>query len=157
MNDSSANELAAPPKVLPPHYFLFSLAVIGALGWWADGRLLARPWPFLGILPALVGLVVASLGSRQFSKAGTNIIPLTRSSALVTDGVFAVSRNPMYLGMILFLAGACIVANTLSAWLVPVCFFFLIKHRFILREEALMEETFGAAYSAYQAKVRRWL
>jgi protein-S-isoprenylcysteine O-methyltransferase Ste14 len=59
----------------------------------------------------LLGVVIAAIGSRQFSIAGTNIIPLSESTALVTNGMFKYSRNPTYTGMILFLAGLALLLD----------------------------------------------
>ncbi len=98
-----------------------------------------------------------AFAARQFARVGTNIIPLTPSSALVTDGVFAYTRNPMYLGMFMTLAGVAIVLDRAWPWLVPVVFFFVIRLRFVRHEEHLMETTFGEAYRAYRARVRRFV
>lgn len=75
----------------------------------------------------------------------------------MTDGVFAWSRNPMYLGMGLFLVGVCLLANQVLPWIVPAVFLMIIRQRFVMPEEALMHETFGDPYADYQAMVRRWL
>lgn len=105
----------------------------------------------------LIGVGVAMAGSRLFASAGTNIIPLTRSSTLVTCGVFRLSRNPMYVGMIAALGGAALLAQSLWAGLIVVLFVVIIRQRFVLREENLLTATFGAQYSAYQHEVRRWI
>ncbi len=146
-----------PPRVLPPHYFVGSVLVTALIGVLATPRLLQMPWPLAGLVPMAAGLWLAVRGSRQFAERGTNIIPLSRSTALVTDGVFRISRNPMYLGMLSFLAGAAILANVAWAWVVPAAFFVLIRQAFVVREEALMQATFGADYEAYCGRVRRWL
>ena len=147
-----------PPRLLPPHYFLMSLLAVGLLAW-VEPRppLLSPPWQYLGLLPAATGLLLTLAGARQFGRAGTNIVPFTPSSALVTDGVFGWSRNPMYVGMGLFLAGCCLLANQGLAWVVPLAFFVIVRQRFVLPEEALMRKTFGDAFASYQARVRRWL
>jgi len=147
----------SPPRLLPPHYFLLALLVIFGLGWWGSGSLLPDPWPWLGVIPVLAGLWLAIAGARQFARAETNIVPFTESTTLVTDGVFAYTRNPMYLGMVLVLAGAALLTNVAVAWLVVVGFAVFIQQRFIRHEERLMEETFGDEYRAYKARVRRWL
>lgn len=146
-----------PPKILPPHYFVLSLVLIVGIGLLEGGSLLPSPWPYLGALPILVGVVIASQGSRQFSQVGTNIIPFTESSALVTSGVFSLSRNPMYTGMVLALAGTALIMNGAIAWLVVIAFTAVIRLRFIRTEELLMEQTFGDDYLAYKASVRRWI
>ena len=147
----------SPPKILPPHYFMLSLVLIVGIGLLEGGNLLPSPWPYLGALPILVGVAIAAQGSRLFARAGTNIIPFTESSALVTSGVFAFSRNPMYTGMVLTLAGAALMMNGLIAWLVVITFAAIIRGVFIRTEEMLMEQTFGDDYLAYKARVRRWV
>ena len=114
-------------------------------------------WVYLGSIPMLVGVALAASAARQFSSAGTNIIPLTKSSALVRDGVFAWTRNPMYTGMALFLSGLAVVLNNPWNWFLVVMFFLTIRQRFVLREEQLMFETFGAEYANYKSSVRRWI
>ncbi|TNF87017.1 MAG: isoprenylcysteine carboxylmethyltransferase family protein [Gammaproteobacteria bacterium] len=146
-----------PPRVLPPHYFVLSLVLIIGIGILEEGSLLPSPWQYLGLLPVLVGVVMAVQGSRLFDRAGTNIIPFTESSALVTSGVFSISRNPMYTGMVLALAGTALIMNGLLAWLVVIAFTALIRGFFIRTEERLMEKTFGEEYLAYKASVRRWI
>ena len=106
---------------------------------------------------AVIGLIMAVRASRQFSDAGTNIIPLTKSTALVTDGMFRWTRNPMYTGMILFLGGLALVLDNLWNWLIVIVFAVVIRQLFIRREEQLMLETFGDDYADYTRQVRRWL
>ena len=84
-------------------------------------------------------------------------MPLTKSSALVTNGLFARTRNPMYLGMVLTLAGLAWLLNSMLPWLVLVVFIAILKLRFIRYEEMLMAETFGDQYLQYKARVRRWM
>ncbi|MGE0624494.1 MAG: isoprenylcysteine carboxylmethyltransferase family protein [Pseudomonadales bacterium] len=146
-----------PPKILPPHYFLLALLGIVGAGILEGGSVLPGPWYLLGAIPILTGVLIAVQGSRQFARAGTNIIPFSESTALVTEGVFSLSRNPMYTGMVLALAGTAVIMNGLSAWLVVVAFVAIIRGYFIRHEETLMARTFGQAYLDYKARVRRWI
>jgi protein-S-isoprenylcysteine O-methyltransferase Ste14 len=147
-----------PRRINPPHYFLASLATMAALGWLGAGEpLLPAPWHWTGVAPVAIGVALAVIAAGRFAKVGTNIVPLTTSTTLVTSGPFAFSRNPMYLGMTLTLVGAALLANTPWPWIVPPIFVAILKLRFIRHEEALMESTFGDAYRAYKARVRRWL
>lgn len=146
-----------PPRVLPPHYFVLSLALIVGFGWLEHGSLLPDPWQYMGAVPVLLGVLIAALGSRLFARVGTNIIPFTESTTLVTSGVFSFSRNPMYTGMVLALSGSAIIMNGLLPWLVVACFIAIIRFYFIRTEEMLMGQTFGADYLAYKSRVRRWL
>ena len=147
-----------PRRINPPHYFLGALAAIFVLGWLPDAAsLLPAPWHWSGAVLVVVGIALAAVAAGRFAKAGTNIVPLTPATALVTNGPFAVTRNPMYLGMVLTLTGVALLANTPWPWLVPPVFGAIIQLRFIRHEEAMMEATFGAAYRDYKARVRRWL
>jgi protein-S-isoprenylcysteine O-methyltransferase Ste14 len=151
-----------PRKINPPHYFLFALVAMALLRLWPtpavlDAAGLDAAWRWLGLAPIVAGVAIAAWASRQFARAGTSILPLTRSSALVTDGAFAYSRNPMYLGMTLVLVGAALLLNRPGPWLVPPGFVAILYLRFIRHEERLMEATFGDAYRAYCARVRRFV
>ncbi len=79
------------------------------------------------------------------------------ANVLVTDGAFAYSRNPMYLGMVLALFGITLLLDRVSPSLVLVPFTLVIRLKFIRFEEPLMEQTFGATYTTYKSSVRRWL
>jgi len=63
----------------------------------------------------------------------------------------------MYLGMVLIVAGAALIEGTLSPWIATVALAVLLDRVFIVREEAMLEETFGAAFRQYRSRVRRWL
>ena len=151
----------APRKINPPHYFFGALVLmlfVDFVTWpMCDDTLLRSPWPWLGALPLILGIGLAFAGAGRFSKAGTSIVPLTTSSALVTEGPFRFSRNPMYLGMTLILIGVAVLLNRAAPWLVVPIFFAILWLRFVRHEEKLMEVTFGDAYRAYKARVRRWL
>ena len=146
-----------PPKILPPHYFFLALITMSALGYFIEQPLLPGMWYLIGIAPIILGLTIAGGAAWQFSRAETNIIPLTESTTLVTGGMFTITRNPMYVGMVSVLVGAALLLNDLWPWLVIVPFWFLIRLVFVRPEETLMEETFGEGYVEYKANVRRWL
>jgi protein-S-isoprenylcysteine O-methyltransferase Ste14 len=145
-------------RIYPPVYLLLSaLLMVG----------LDLALPFGDVIPSAIrklgiGLMVAGLAldvwaAGLFSRAGTTVKPLEPSSALVTRGPFRLSRNPMYLGMVVALAGLGMVLGSLTPFAVVAVFALLIEHRFIRREEAMLESTFGAAYTEYRSRVRRWI
>ncbi len=146
-----------PPKILPPHYFFIALVAMVALSYTSSLGLFGSWALWAGLLLMAVGLFMAGGAAMQFSKADTNIVPLTESAALVTQGMFAFSRNPMYSGMFAFLIGTGFVCNEPLPWIVLPAFFFVIRQRFVVKEELLMEETFGDDYVTYKNDVRRWL
>jgi len=121
------------------------------------GRWIPWPWTLLGTAPILLGFAVASSGRRRFRHHDTPVRPFEPSRALVTDGVFRYTRNPMYGGLLLVLAGTGVLLGTISPLLVIPVFLGLIEWRFVRGEEAFLQERFGAAYREYRARVRRWL
>ena len=153
----SDDKALSTPKVLPPHYFFAGLLLLFALAFVAGPKLLPSPWQHLGWLIILLGITVAVRGNRQFHAAGTNVIPLSESVVLVTDGVFAVSRNPMYTGMIAAHAGIAVLINKPWPWISVIAFALVLRQLFVRKEEALLEDTFGDAYRQYKTQARRWL
>ena len=85
------------------------------------------------------------------------MVPFEPSTVLVTEGAFRFTRNPMYLGLVLLLAGIAIALGSVGALLPIPVFVWIIQAWFILGEERFLEEIFGEAYLAYKSRVRRWL
>lgn len=143
---------------LPPVLFLVALLVQAALHVVLPVfRVIPPAWGFAGIAVILIGLGVMVAADRQFKSADTAVSPHKRPSALVTDGVFRWSRNPMYLGMILTLFGGAVAWGTLTPFLVPPALAWILSQRFIQSEESVLSDTFGPDYERYQGRVRRWL
>ena len=123
---------------------------------------LALP-PNVRVFAALVlaggGVCLDMAGLLAFRKAKTTINPLTpqRSSAVVTSGVDCITRNPMYLGLVLILLALAVYLA--SAWVLlgPVAFGAFITRFQIQPEERVLAAHFGSDYTAYCAQVRRWL
>jgi protein-S-isoprenylcysteine O-methyltransferase Ste14 len=144
--------------LLPPTYFLASLALMAALASVLPvAPVLAWPWRVLGLAPVAAGVWLNLAADRAFKARGTTVKPFERSSALLTGGVFRITRNPMYLGMILILVGVAMLIGSLSPFLVVAGFAAIIETRFIPVEERMLAETFGDAWTAYRRRTRRWL
>ena len=112
---------------------------------------------YLGLLPVVAALWIVGQAVRRFSQRETTIKPYEESSALVTDGYYKYSRNPMYLSMLLLTTGVAWLLGSLTAFL-PVPFLYaVLRYRFIAMEEGKLEEKFGDAYLEYKEKVRRWI
>ena len=146
-----------PAKLNPPHYLLLAIIAMLALDLIPAEPLLSRPWFWVGTFVLIFGVMCTVQAALWFRKAGTNLRPFTESTALVTNGLFAHTRNPMYLGMIIALAGLALILNERWPWLVLPAFAAVIQYRFIHFEEQLMEQTFGDDYRTYKSRVRRWL
>jgi protein-S-isoprenylcysteine O-methyltransferase Ste14 len=145
-------------KMLPPAYFLVAIVLMAALNLFAPiTKLIAFPWNLLGLVPLVCGIALNLVADGAFKKAGTTVKPFEGSNALVTTGVFRISRNPMYLGLVLIVAGIAALLGSLSPFLVVPVFAVLLDRRFMTAEERMLEETFGATWREYQKRVRRWI
>jgi protein-S-isoprenylcysteine O-methyltransferase Ste14 len=124
----------------------------------APGGVLTLRHALVALL-TLAGLALGLLGVWALGRSGTTVNPHRpdRTSALVTTGVYAVTRNPMYTGLVLvLLAWTAWLAH--PAGLVGVVAFVLYIDRFQTRaEEAALRAQFGAAFDRYRARVPRWL
>jgi protein-S-isoprenylcysteine O-methyltransferase Ste14 len=146
-------------KVPPP-----AIAVLVAAAMWALCRLtpsLQIPTAIrllLALAVALVGIGFAAAGVISFRRAKTTVNPTKPqlTSSLVSSGIYTVTRNPMYVGLLLVLIALAIF---LSSWalLGPAAYFLYIGRFQIAPEERALTALFGAEYTAYLSKVRRWL
>jgi protein-S-isoprenylcysteine O-methyltransferase Ste14 len=147
-------------KIPPP-----AVALIAGLLMW----LISQATPSLGfIFPArnvfaiafaAAGVVTAISGALTFRRAHTTVNPMKpeSASALVNWGVFSITRNPMYLGLLLVLtAWAIFLSNPLALLFLPA--FVLYINRFqIAPEERALASLFGKDFESYRSRVRRWL
>ena len=145
-------------KTLPPTYFLAAIVLAVALHFVLPGwQLLGFPWRLLGLLPLFVGIGFNLLADQTFKKHNTTVRPFEQSSALVTTGVFCITRNPMYLGMALILCGIALLLGSASPFAVVVVLPILFDRKFITAEEAMLDETFGDHFREYRNRVRKWI
>ncbi len=115
-----------------------------------------------GVASATVGIagVTCLLSAvRLFQRKQTTVNPLEPSKAerLVVDGLYRVTRNPMYVGMALLLVGWCLHLGTLSAFISVPVFVFAMNELQIKPEERALTDKFGEQYQAYCGQVRRWV
>ena len=145
----------------PPLLFLAALLI----GFVSD-RLLRLPFAVPGIdlvhwiiggSLILIGLALAAVGIRNFSRAGTPVRSIHPTRPLVTTGIHGWTRNPIYLGMFLLYGGIGVAAH--STWIVVLTLplAILIRYGVVAREEAYLKRRFGDAYLDYKQRVRRWL
>jgi protein-S-isoprenylcysteine O-methyltransferase Ste14 len=149
-----ANTLVRPPIAL-----LLAFVAGLALDW-------LHPLPFVptGLPHAWVGAGVFVLGLalvvwaiRTFEAAGTPVQGYKPTSAIVDRGPYRFTRNPIYGGMFVGLAGLAVAFDTLWLLVALVAFFAIIRFGVVAREEAYLDRKFGDAYRDYTARVRRWL
>ena len=131
---------------------------MGALDRWAPGVVvLTAPWIWLGALPLATAAALAVLAEWRFWRVRTPVLPNRNPRSLVTSGVFAVSRNPMYLAMALAMVGLWLLLGSLSPGVMVPLFVMVIDRLFVRREERRLEAIFGQAFRDYRRRVRRWI
>jgi protein-S-isoprenylcysteine O-methyltransferase Ste14 len=104
-----------------------------------------------------LGMGLNVWAAQQFRQAGTGFQLQEGGSQVVTSGPFKFSRNPMYLGMFLWLLGLAVLLGSLIVFLFPVLLFVLANFVAIPFEERDMQQKLGEPYLAYKRSVRRWL
>lgn len=113
--------------LLPPSYLLLACVMMVPLNLLLPlAVVIAVPWRPLGTIPLLVGILLILLASSALRHYNTTLIPFEVSTALVTTSVYRFSRNPIYLGMVLFLLGVAFLMGSLSPFLVVPLFIVLI-------------------------------
>lgn len=139
----------------PPVWLIGFLGIAWALGriWPHGPTWLALP----GWLSIAAGLVLMLLAALRMWRHRTTVDPHGQPRSLVTDGVFALSRNPIYLGDAMILLGAALVWSApLGLLLVPV-FAAVIHRRFIRKEETALQRLFPVQFATYRSRTRRWI
>jgi len=144
--------------VLPPTY-LFAAIVLMALFHFAlpGAKVITFPCGIVGALPFALGIALNLTADRQLKRHGTTVKPFEESSALITDGVFRLTRHPMYLGFALILLGLAVFAGTATPFAVVVLFPLVMELAFVRTEERMLKEKFGDEWRRYRVRVRRWL
>lgn len=93
----------------------------------------------------------------RFKTKQTTRDPRGKANSLAQDGLYRLSRNPMYLGMLILLLGVNIYLGSLILFPAPLVFMRIVTERFIKREERILLACFGDAYIQYKSRVRRWI
>ncbi len=112
-------------------------------------------WLGVVALPVSAGIAVSAL--RALARAKTSFDPRQPTTAVVTDGAFRFSRNPMYVALTLLYLGVGLLANSLWTLLLIVPVMVVIQRGVVEREERYLERKFGEGYLRYRAHVRRWI
>jgi protein-S-isoprenylcysteine O-methyltransferase Ste14 len=110
-----------------------------------------------GISLLIISLVFLIASLRKFFLSRNTLILIKPASSLQTDGIYKISRNPMYTGLALVYLGiTCLCGNWWNIILFPLLFL-IIQEYIIKKEEKYLERAFGVKYLEYKGRVRRWL
>ena len=142
----------------PPAWFFTAVAAMVGLRVFLPGpTLLPDAWSLTGLLPIAAGIVLNVAAVSAFRRLGTTTAPEGRPVALVTDGVYRFTRNPMYLGGVLVLLGLAVLLGAATPFAVPPLYALLAGTRFLPPEERVLASAFPAAYEDYRRRTGRWL
>lgn len=145
-------------RLLPPLLLILTWAAMILLAVvWPLGDPFPTPLRIIGGVLAGLGLLLSVKGARTFRQVGTNIRTFDKPDTLVTTGLFARSRNPMYLGFAICALGGAVALGAVSALAAAILFSITLDRWYVRFEETVMRETFGAEFDAYCGRVRRWL
>ncbi|HQR74139.1 MAG TPA: methyltransferase [Sulfurovum sp.] len=148
------------PKLSPSALFLMTFAVGIVLSWYMPWQIsllvnvsLVR---FLGIVLLLVSLVLNTLSYRAFQKHNTPYAPFSHPQVLIQNGIFGLSRNPVYLALILSQLALAFVFDSIWFVLGSVVLFFALDNLIVPQEEKILAHTFKETYLSYKRVTRRW-
>ncbi len=145
----------------PPPFVYIGILLIG----FVVGRFIGKPGIGLdpvtggvvGVMIGLIGIAVILSAIGLFKRIGNNLEPWKPATGIVRDGVYRVTRNPMYLGMALIFAGVALFFDSLAALMLLPVVIIIIQTTVIAREEKYLEAKFGEDYLSYKNEVRRWI
>ena len=148
-----------PDILVFPPILLGGAMLLGALLDWLHPIPLLPPAAarVLGATLFVLGAALGFSAQRALRRAGTNISPGEPTLALVTDGPYRRTRNPLYLAGLGVYLGVALFINGLAPFLLLVPLAVILHWGIVLREERYLTTKFGETYRAYQAQVRRWL
>ncbi len=145
-------------NVMPTTYLLIAIVVMVALHFlFPVVRIIPPLWNLLGMIPLVLGVIINLIADQAFHKANTTVKPFDESTALIREGVFRISRNPMYLGFVLILIGIALLLRSLTPYVIVVAFAILMDRMYIRVEERMLAEEFGTEWEEYKRNTRRWL
>ncbi|MGQ0550910.1 MAG: methyltransferase family protein [Armatimonadota bacterium] len=143
---------------LPPVLYAAPLALAILLHLIVPLRMMPRTlaWVVGALLVGLASVILAS-GVRAMARARTEMDVRKPTTAIVVDGPFRYTRNPLYVALTLLYLGIAALINTLWPILLLPILLIVMQRGVIEREERYLERKFGDEYLRYKARVRRWL
>jgi protein-S-isoprenylcysteine O-methyltransferase Ste14 len=142
---------------IPPIWALSGLGLSWILARWLP------IWSFSQLIPGWLGWLAMAAGlglilwsALWFRRKKTTIEPHNTPTTLIVEGPYRLTRNPIYLGMAVILAGFSVWTGAISAFVSVAVFVAIVSRRFILPEEDALRQAFGSKAQAYLEATRRW-
>jgi len=145
-------------RMLPPTCLLIAVVLMVVLGYFLPvAHLIPRWWNLVGVVPIILGIILDLLADRFFRQVHATVKQGGKPAVLAVGGVYAISRNPMYLGFELILVGIAVLLGSVSPWAVVAGFGFLVQRAYICNEERVLARKFGDLWKGYCKHTPRWI
>lgn len=147
--------LKVPPPIWALVYLLGGVGISYLAGW-----PLVTGLPFVPLAIALIvlGIALSVSSAVLFRREGTELNPTSATNRkLITSGPFGLTRNPMYLGLVIVTFGIALWVGAWPMFLAPIATFATVNWVHIPFEETKMRSQFGEEFDAYVRRVRRWI
>lgn len=149
--DEDSPQVRIPPPVI---------ALIFILTGYGLGRIYPLAYETLkvpGYGFIVTGLLIIAMSASLFRKSRTRLEPWKTTSAIVTTGVYAFSRNPIYLAFVIIATGISLVTGNMWILIMQLPFVLVMTFYVIRKEESYLTDKFGLTYTSYAERVRRWI
>jgi protein-S-isoprenylcysteine O-methyltransferase Ste14 len=145
-------------KLIPPKFLNgFLVLAIGLHFIIPIRQIINSPYTFLGFIIIFLGIALDIWSVIVLKKNNTTTDFDTKSTRLVTNGPFSISRNPIYLSGVILSLGISILLGSLITFVFPIALFMILNKYHIPFEEMKLKKTFGPEYLKYKQRVRRWI
>ena len=145
-------------RILPPRIFQAALLTLLLIHFLLPVFFLYdSPVRWIGLFPILAGIYLNLKSDALIKKHETTIKPFEKPSSLIEKGPFLLSRNPIYLGMVLIVFGGAVLSGSILGFLVPPVLGIVLHYIYILPEEQMLQKCFQSEYLRYRKVVRRWI
>lgn len=150
------------PRVimLPPTLVLQHICAGLTLNWVINDFFtlsFGHAWGWIGLILLITAFTLTAWSKNLFEKAGTNVPPNKPATAIVTDGAYKFTRNPMYLSFLMGFIGLAALADAPAMLLAAIPLWYILDRHVIAPEEQYLTEKFGDEYTEYKNRVRRWI
>ncbi|MBL4906849.1 MAG: isoprenylcysteine carboxylmethyltransferase family protein [Sneathiella sp.] len=156
---SDPQKIDHPGVKIPPPLCYLAFLIIGIFvsSDWLNGNIGSLYQLIAGAVFVVAGLLILIPEALHHKKVGSNVEPWKPTTTIIDTGLYAYSRNPIYVGMTISYLGFTLASWSLAALLLlPLCLL-IIRYHVIGREEAYLEGKFGDEYLDYKTRVRRWI
>jgi protein-S-isoprenylcysteine O-methyltransferase Ste14 len=145
-------------KLIPPKVFNAFLVLAVILHFTLPIKMVVfGPYKFLGLLLLFIGSGLNVWSASHLSGKDTTSDFHEAPSALVVDGPFRISRNPIYLSGVVITLSLAVLLGSLITFVFPAVMWLVLNQFHIPAEEGVLAQTFGEEYLEYKRQVRRWI